>query len=181
MVTVCLFFAWEPLTLLYRGAPIEWVSVFKYVGTTIADNDVRNVPMQIAFANAGKADGITKSIAGSTVVLPPFRLVHLHQSLASSLATVNAAAWAPVCFLTAGWAEGEASFYAWLLGTCRGKPGRFRWRWHLLFHFPYETAVVLTAVAKLLHQMHTSPQSFLGALGMALWEESRAHSGAWMC
>ena len=177
-------FAWEPLSLMYRGDPVEWVSVFTYLGTTVAvaDTDIREVLRGIAMANVRKANGIVKSVAGSTVVMPTFRLAHLHQSLASSLATVNAAvSWAPAIFVTQEWAEGEAC-YAWLLGGCLGRVDRFRWRWSLMFQFPYESAVVLVAVAKFLLQMHTSPpSSFFGALGISLWSESRAHSGAWMC
>ena len=51
----------------------------------------------------------------------------------------------------------------------------------MLFYFPYESAVVLVATAKLLHQMHTaSPSSFLGALGASLWIQCRAQSNSWM-
>ena len=116
------------------------------------------------------------------MVMPTFRLAHLHPSLSSSLATVNAVAWAPMIYTTQERTAGEACFYAWLLGVSRGRVGRFRWRWALLFQIPYESAAVLVAVAKLLLEMHTSPpSSFLGRLGMSLWSESRAHSGAWMC
>ena len=70
-------FGWEPLSLLYKRSPIDWVAIFKYLGTTLADTGVRGVPMEIALAN-GRWH--SKSTAGSTVVLPAFRLVHLHQS-----------------------------------------------------------------------------------------------------
>ena len=85
-------FGYDNLELLYRGMPIEWVSFFKYLGTHLADTDVHWYPRDMALTNARKADGIIKSVAGSTVVLPAYRLTILHQSLSSSLATVNAAA-----------------------------------------------------------------------------------------
>ena len=67
------------------------------------------------------------------------------------------------------------------MGSCPGKVENFRWRWHLLFHFPYESAVVLAALTKLLHQMHTAlPSSFLGARGASLWTECREQSSIWM-
>ena len=103
--------------LMYRGSPIECVSsVFKYFGTTLADTDVRTMPMQIALANARKADGIVKSTAGSTVGLLVFRMVHLHQSRSSSLATVSAVAWAPTCYTSSEWTAGGVSFSPLRLG-----------------------------------------------------------------
>jgi len=177
-------FAWEPLSLMYRDSPVEWVSTFKYLGSTVAETDIQHMhmPRDIALSNARKADGIVKSVAGSTVVFPSHRLVFLHQSLSSSLATVNAVAWAPRVYSSVEWRQGEACFYAWILGSSRGRAAAFRWRWDALFQLPSESSIVLVAVARIIHQMHAAPvDSFMGGLQAELWSESRAHPGAWMC
>ena len=103
-------FRYEELELLYRGMLDEWVSIFKYLGTHLVDTDVLCYPRDMALTNARKADGTIKSVAGSTLVLPSYRLGMLHQSLASSLALVNAAAWAPRVYATPAWADTEAGF-----------------------------------------------------------------------
>ena len=108
-------FGWEPLSLLYKGSPIDWVAIFKYLGTTLADTDVRGVPMEIALANGR---WYSKSTAGSTVALPAFRLVHLHQSLSSSLATVNASCLG--CFILQF--VGLGGWGGFLLRLAPGKP-----------------------------------------------------------
>ena len=105
---------------------IEWVSFFKYLGTHLADTDVQCYPRDMALTNARKADGTIKSVAGSTLVLPSYRLRMLHQSLASSLGMVNAAAWAPRIYATPAWADMEASFFGWLFGSYRGRARNFK-------------------------------------------------------
>jgi hypothetical protein len=175
-------FALEPLRLAYRGGMVDWVSLFKYLGSMLADTDFTRMPMTCALANARKAEGIVKSVAGSTVVMPVQRLLQMQQSLGTSLATVNAVAWAPRVYQSKDWRRGEASFYSWLLGSARGHVENFRWHWDVLFDTPSWSAIVLQAIAKLFWQMSTSPAaSFLGGLRDELWTLGRACAKSWMC